>query len=190
MCKILFALLTLLAVSTVTLSQIELQPLLDTQRAFETAAAQNGIKSAFLEFLRDDAIVFQPGPVNGKQYWTARDSDPSTLFVRNLIYSDISANGLLGYTTGNWRSYQKGMSEGLARFGQYVTIWERGSDGKFRASLDIAVSHEKLPFADTDKPISQKQTRDINKRGRSPADPSMTFLRTSMTGSGLSGAYA
>ena len=111
------------------------------------------------------------------------------LFVRNLSYSDVAANGLMGYTTGNWRSYQKGKSEGLAKFGQYVTIWERGADGKFRASLDIAVSHDKLPFTETDKPILQKQTRDINKRGWSPADSSMNFLRTSMRGSGLSGAY-
>jgi len=190
MCRILVAVLTLLAVSQTGFSQIDLQPLLDTQRAFEQAAVDKGMKSAFLEFLRDDAIVFEPGPINGKQYWSAREPDNSTFFVRNLTYSDVAANGLMGYTTGNWRSYQKGKSEGLAKFGQYVTIWERGGDGKFRASLDIAVSHEKLPFAETDKPILQKQTRDINKRGWSPADSSMTFLRTSMRGSGLSGAYA
>jgi len=189
MFRILVAVLTLLAVSVPGFSQAELQPLLEAQRSFEQATAEKGIKSAFLEFLRDDAIVFQPGPINGKQYWSAREADNSTLFVRNLTYSDVAANGLMGYTTGNWRSYQKGKSEGLAKFGQYVTIWERGGDGKFRASLDIAVSHEKLPFPETDKPVSQKQTRDINKRGWSPADSSMTFLRTSMRGAGLSGAY-
>jgi hypothetical protein len=166
-----------------------MQPLLDTQRAFEQATSERGIKSAFLEFLRDDAIVFQPGPTNGKQYWAAQNVDPSTQFVRSLTYSDVASNGLMGYTTGNWRAYQKGKSEGLAKFGQYVTIWERGGDGKFRATVDMAVAHEKLPFSETDKPIRQKQTRDLNKRGRSPADDSMNFLRASMKGAGLSAAY-
>ncbi|HUR99391.1 MAG TPA: hypothetical protein VMZ26_15100 [Pyrinomonadaceae bacterium] len=190
MLRILVAVVTLLAVSQAGFSQVELQPLLDTQRAFEQVATEKGMKSAFLEFLRDDAIVFQPGPTNGKQYWAARDGDESTLFVRSLTYSDVAANGLMGYTTGNWRSYQKGKSEGLAKFGQYVTIWERSGDGKFRATVDIAVAHEKLPFAETDKPVRQKQSRDVNKRGRSPADDAMNFLRASMKGTGLSGAYA
>lgn len=182
--------LTLLAGSRSAYSQVELQALLESQRAFEAAAASGGMKLAFLTFLRDDAIIFQPGPVNGMQYWSARDSDPSTLFARNLTYSDISANGLLGYTTGNWRTFQKGKSEGLAKFGQYVTIWERDANGKFRASLDMAISHEKLPFAKTDTPpVRRKQTRDMNKRGWSPADFSMNFLRASMSGARLSGAY-
>lgn len=173
----------------VCVAQAELAPLLETQKAFESAVNRQGIKGAFLEFLQDDATIFQPGPVNGKQYWLAREVDPATLFVRNLIYSDIAANGLLGYTTGNWRSYQKGKSEGLAKFGQYVTIWERAPNGKFRASVDIAISHEKLLFAETDQPVRQKQTRDPNKRGRSAADSSMDFLRTSMGRGKLSGAY-
>ena len=188
--RILVAVITLLAFSFPALSQIELQPLLDTQRAFEHATAERGIRSAFLEFLRDDAIVFQPGPTNGKQHWSKRETDASAIFVRDLTYSDIASNSLMGYTTGNWRSYQKGKSEGLARFGQYVTIWERGADGKFRATVDITVSHDKLPFTETDKRLSRKHKGDINKRGWSPADSSMNFLRASMTGSGLGGGYA
>ncbi len=172
-----------------TFSQPELQPLLETQRAFGDSAAESSLKPAFLKFLSEVAIIFQPGPVNGKEYWKSRDDDSSTLLVRNLTYSDISASGLLGYTTGNWRTYQKGKSEGLAKFGQYVTIWEKRPDGKFNASLDVVVMHEKLPFSETDTPVRQKQSRDLNKRNWSPADASMNFLRLSMSGERLGGAY-
>ena len=188
MIRILVAVFALIAACQVC-GQVELQPLDETQRAFEKVAAESGMKSAFLEFLREDAVVFQPGPMNGSEYWKSRDDDPSFLLSRNLTYSDISANGLLGYTTGNWRLYQKGKSEAVAKFGQYVTIWERGNDGKFRATVDIAVAHEKLPFSETDKPFRYKQSRDINKRGWSPADASMNFFRASMTGERLGGAY-
>lgn len=179
----------ILAAATGAFAQAELQPLMEAQRSFDQAATEKGMKSAFLEVLKDDAVVFEPGPVNGKVYWEYEKSDPATLLERTLTYSDIDANGLLGYTTGNWRTYQKGKSEGLAKFGQYVTIWERGQNGKFMASVDIAVTHDKLPFSETDKPILTKQKRDINLRGWSPADTLTNFLRLSMTNAKLGGAY-
>lgn len=182
-------LILILLAYTAGYGQPELVALAQAQERFANLAEQNGIRAAFLDVLGDDSVVFLPDATNGKQYWKSRIDDPSTLLVRTLTYSDISANGLLGYTTGNWRTYQKGKSEGLAKFGQYVTIWERRQDGNFRASVDIAVSHEKLPFSETDTPVREKQTRDLNKRGWSPADASMNFLRASMTSDRLGGAY-
>jgi ketosteroid isomerase-like protein len=169
--------------------QMELQPLLETQRRFDKAASEQGMKSAFLEFLGDDAVIFQPGAVNGRAYWKSRAADPASHLVRNATYSDIAANGLLGYTTGNWRIYQKGKPEDVAKFGQYVTIWERRGDGRFHASVDIAITHDKMSFAQTDGTPRRKQSRDINKRGWSPADASMNFLRSSMGSDRLGGAY-
>jgi len=179
----------ILATATGIAAQPELQPLIEAQRSFGQSATDKGMKTAFLEVLKDDAIVFEPGPVNGKVYWEYQKPDPSTLLERTVTYSDIDANGLLGYTTGNWRTYQKGKSEGLAKFGQYVTIWERGQNGKFMASVDIAVSHDKLSFSETDKRILTKQKRDVNLRGWSPADTLTNFLRLSMTNARLGGAY-
>ena len=170
-------------------SQVDLQPLLQTQREFEKAASERGMRSAFLEFLRDDAIVFQPHPVNGKEYWSSREVNPGMQLVRKANYSDISANGLLGYTTGNWRLYQKGDTEDGAKFGQYVTIWEKNGKGKFNASVDIAIAHDKLTFLETDSMSWYQQTRDINKRGWSPADTAMNFFRASMGSQRLGGAY-
>src|SRR4029450_2773869 len=122
--RILATVVALVATTSSSFAQLELQPLIETERSFERSVTDNGMKIAFLEFLKDDGIIFEPGPINGKQFWQSRESDPSTEFVRTLTYSDIDANGMLGYTTGNWRTYQKGKSEGLAKFGQYVTIWE------------------------------------------------------------------
>lgn len=172
-----------------TFGQTDVQPLTAAQASFDRAAFEDGMRSAFLEFLGDDAVVFQPDAVNGRRFWTEQLDDQSRLLVRTLTYSDIAANGLLGYTTGNWRMFKKGKSESEASFGQYVTIWERSGSGGFRASLDIAVSHDKLPFSKTDIPTNRKPSRDINKRGWSPADASMDFFRTSMSGARLGGAY-
>lgn len=170
-------------------AQTDLQQMLETERAFELAAEENGTKSAFLEFLADDAVIFRPAAVNGREFWKlAEESSPATL-SRKSTYADIAANGLLGYTTGNWRLYPKGKSESLAKFGQYVTIWEKKPDGKFRASLDIMTVHEKLPFSETDPRQPPNKSSDLNKKNWSPADDSMNFLKMSMTKKNLGGAY-
>jgi ketosteroid isomerase-like protein len=174
----------------VVFAQADVQPILVAEKTFEQAAAERGVRSAFLEFLADDAIVFRPSPVNGKKYWNAAADLSSLTYSRNVTHSDISANGILGYTTGNWRLYPKGKSESSAKFGQYVTIWERKPDGKFRASLDIAITHDKLPFTETDRTWRFDRHKDMNKRGWSPADASMNFSRSSMGGARLGGAYA
>src|SRR3989440_11842534 len=44
--------------------------LVEMEHAFAKAAATKGTRDAFIEFLADDGMVFQPGPVNGKKIWT------------------------------------------------------------------------------------------------------------------------
>src|SRR5262245_42294755 len=124
MSRLLGAIFVLLGAS-LCFSQIDAQPLVETQLRFDQAASIRGMKVALLAFLSDDAIVFEPGAVNGRKYWASRVADPSAQLVRSATYCDIAANGLLGYTTGNWRIYKKGKPEEAATFGQYVTIWEK-----------------------------------------------------------------
>jgi ketosteroid isomerase-like protein len=168
----------------------DVQPIIDAERAFEAVAGAQGIKAAFLEYLATDSTIFRPGPVNGQQFWKASDDPASLLLSRNITFSDISSNGILGYTTGNWRLYQRGKSESYAKFGQYVTIWEKKPDGRYEATIDINITHDKLPYWETDRFVRRKESKELNKRGWSPADASMQFTRLSMNpGGGLGAAY-
>jgi ketosteroid isomerase-like protein len=171
-----------------TYSQDYMPQMLGAEAGF-VSAAEKEVKSAFLEYLAPDSILFRPQAVNGREYWKGRPESPSEVLVRKTVFADISANGLLGYTTGNWRQYKRGKSESDAVYGQYVTVWEKKPTGGYRAALDIVISHDKLPFSETDRVQRVDGSRDPNKRGWSPADASMDFLRTSMRGSGLGGAY-
>lgn len=162
---------------------------MQAQRSFEAAIAGRGEKAAFLENLSEDAVIFRPKAVNGKEFWRSHEPPAADQLVRKAIFTDIAANGLMGYTTGNWRLYQKGKSEALAKFGQFVTVWERKPDGRFRITLDVTTSHEKLLFADTDRVGWVDRSRDLNERGWSPADASMNFLKMSMGVPALGGAY-
>ena len=137
-------------------AQGDLQKLVDTENAFAGRAAEKGTKAAFLEFLADDSIVFNPGRSNGKQVWTARKESPA-LLSWYPIFADISGNGLIGYTTGPWEYRPKGKDDNPVAFGHYMTIWQKQQDGNFRAVLDLGVSHdksaleEKLTTVDTSK---------------------------------------
>ncbi len=182
------SLVLILLFYTAAFPQADLQQMFAAEKAFVQAAADKGIKTAFLEVLASDSVIFHPEAVNGREYWSKRTDSPTSTLVRVPKFGDISYNGALGYTMGNWRSYPKGKSEAFADFGQYVTVWERRGD-KFVATLDIGISHDKLPFSETDRVWRADKTRDPNKLGWSPADASMNFLKMSMSQSRLGAAY-
>jgi ketosteroid isomerase-like protein len=189
----LFILTVVLPLSVFSQSRLkvsdDVEPLVQAERSFEAIAGAQGIKKAYLDFLASDSTIFRPGPVNGQEFWKTSKDPASLLLSRNATYADVSSNGLMGYTTGNWRLYERGKSESFAKFGQYVTIWEKKPDGRWQATIDINISHDKLPFSETDRSLHKNQSRDANKREWSPADASMNFSRASMAPEALGGAF-
>ncbi|HYT48831.1 MAG TPA: nuclear transport factor 2 family protein [Pyrinomonadaceae bacterium] len=112
---------------------------------FARAAVTKGTRDAFLEFLADDGIIFQPGPVNGKKFWTERQPRKG-LLSWEPVFADVSRAGDLGYTTGPWEFRPNGPDDKPVAFGQYFTIWKKQGDGSWKAVLDRGVSSDK-PFA-------------------------------------------
>ena len=116
--------------------------LVEMEHAFAKAAATKGTRDAFLEFLADDGILFQPGPINGKKFWTERPPRKG-LLSWEPIFADVSRAGDLGYTTGPWEFRPNGPDDKPIAFGQYFTIWKKQSDGSWKAVLDRGVSSDK-----------------------------------------------
>src|SRR5205085_10609826 len=116
--------------------------LVEMEHAFAQAAATKGTRDAFLEFLADDGIIFQPGPVNGKKFWSERPSRKG-LLSWEPIFADVSRAGDLGYTTGLWEFRPNGPDAQPGAFGQYFTIWKKQRDGSWKAVLDRGVASEK-----------------------------------------------
>jgi ketosteroid isomerase-like protein len=116
--------------------------LVEMEHAFAKAAATKGTRDAFLEFLADDGIIFQPGPVNGKKFWSERQPRKG-LLSWEPVFADVSRAGDLGYTTGPWEFRPNGPEDQPVAFGQYFTIWKKQTDGKWKAVLDRGVTTEK-----------------------------------------------
>jgi len=129
-------------------AQTALQRLVDTEYAFAAMAAEKNTRTAFLTFLADDGVVFNPQRTNGKQVWTAR-KESAALLSWYPIFADISSNGMIGYTTGPWEYRPKGKDDAPVAFGHFMTIWQKQQDGNFKAVLDLGVSHEKPSAAES-----------------------------------------
>ena len=115
--------------------------IVEAERAFARAAAVKGTRDAFLEFLADDGIIFQPGPVNGKQFWQAR-APRKGLLSWEPIYADVSRAGDMGYTTGPYEFRPNGADDKPIAFGHYFTIWKKQANGSWKVALDRGTSNQ------------------------------------------------
>ncbi|MEZ5426924.1 MAG: hypothetical protein R2747_11695 [Pyrinomonadaceae bacterium] len=126
-----------------------LKKLVETEKSFARTAAEKSVRAAFLEFLADSGVVFQPTEINGKEFWRAR-RETAALLAWNPVWADISSDGQIGYTTGDWDFRPKGKDDNPVAYGQYITVWRKQPDGNFRAVLDIGISHEKPASVETE----------------------------------------
>ena len=173
--------------------QALVQPIYDTQRAFERAVAEKGVRPAFLEFLAEDAVIFRPEAVNAKEFLSRRNDAAAGTLIRRVSFADISTNGLLGYTTGEWTFIPKGKLGAKAapepKIGQYATVWSKTRSGAYKAILDIEIEHDPFDRKLRRKTMPTRSQKEPNKRGWSVTDSTMNFLRMSMSQAGLGGAY-
>lgn len=161
--------------------------LVDTEKAFARAAAEQGTRSAFLEFLADDGLIFNPNPTNGKEYWRARP-ESIALLSWNPTFADISSNGVLGYTTGDYEYRPKGKTDNPTAFGQYMTIWRRQPDGNFKAVIDFGISHAKPQTVETNWKSPSYVVRETDGNKSAAANTTNLFYDTAAE-KGLSSAY-
>jgi len=185
--KTIIALAAILTLSMIGFAQGDLQKLVDAEHTFAQMAAEKGTKAAFQANFTDDALVFNPDKINAKEFWAARTPNASLLsWAPN--YADISANGIMGYTTGNWEFRPKGKDDAPTAFGDFITVWVRQPDGKYKWVIDIGVGHAKPEKYSTDWVTSAIKARDLNEKGSSAADSANGFY-AAIANSGLAKAY-
>jgi len=114
----------------------ELSSLVEAERAFARLAVAKGIRDSFLENMTDESILFRPGPVPGKKWMTERPA-PQGVLTWYPIFADISRAGDLGYTTGPWEFREKSLSDKPVAHGQFVTVWKKQADGRWKFVVDL-----------------------------------------------------
>jgi len=125
----------------------DISSLVDEEYAFAKASLNDGIKTAFLTFLSDEAIIFTPDITNGKEWHTNRQLSNNILNWKP-VFADISISGELGYTTGPWEFSLGEEPNKPVAFGHYVSIWQKQSDEKWKVIVDIGISHSSIDIFD------------------------------------------
>lgn len=115
-------------------------PLLHTERRFCLDVERLGIRDGFLAWLADDAIMFRPGPVNGRETFAGRPQTPTDL-IWTPAHAEMSASGRLGFTTGPWELRPNGAADTTVWTGTYVTMWRLEASNVWRAAFDAGVEH-------------------------------------------------
>ena len=188
--KCFFAALLLLGSAFASLAQphLPIDALYGAQESFSKKASSDGEGPAFISALTDDGIIFRPAPTKGLHFWKDNsDAQPTTMLDRRISFADVSSNGLMGYTTGMWKSSQKANGKPVERAGEYVTIWERRNGEGFKAVLDITTRHDDFDSIRSNGG-GRAAVQDANSRGWSATNDAYKFLRTSMQGGGLAAA--
>jgi len=123
-----------------------LDSLVAGERAFAALSLEKGMKAAFLAYLAEDAIVFQPRAVSGRQFWEARPASSATL-KWEPAFAAVSSAGDLGYSTGPWEFQPPADSAGTPSppesflYGQFNSVWKKEKGAGWRVLADIGVTH-------------------------------------------------
>jgi ketosteroid isomerase-like protein len=120
-----------------------LQKLIDTEKAFAQASIDQGTKTAFLNFLSKESIVFDKSmPVNGLEYW--QNIDFKGVITWQPIIAEIAGSSDLGYTIGNYQSHNTAATDKPSTFGSFVTLWKKQLDNSWKVAVDMGVSHDEI----------------------------------------------
>ncbi|MCC6963438.1 MAG: nuclear transport factor 2 family protein [candidate division Zixibacteria bacterium] len=113
-----------------------------TERLFAATSVDSGMTVAFLRFLNDEAVVFRPGPISGRRWYSDR-SNTTAYLNWQPEFIEIASSGDLGYSTGPWE-YRSSRTDTTSYYGHFVSIWQRQADGKYQVLADLGIDHDAI----------------------------------------------
>ena len=175
--KIIALVLLTTSLSVSLFSQDYARQIYDTERAFEKAVAEKGIRDGFIEYLSPTGVMFFPQPANAREVWAKRPASVAAL-TWNPIKIEVSSNGALGYSIGNSVYRPKGKTDTNEIHGHYLSVWSRQPNGDYRAVLDTGINHAtRAPNEQDWKPTTPPSPPESNPKNKFAGDSSIGFYQ-------------
>lgn len=132
----------LLALLTGKVMAQDVNPLFENELKFCKLLTESGYSNAFIKYCADDGIMFLPTPKRGREYYQKNPNDFKGL-IWHAEFSEISADGLFGYTTGPWVSSRVSKTGDTTKsFGHFNTVWQK-INGEWKFLIDCGISYGK-----------------------------------------------
>ncbi|HEY0740272.1 MAG TPA: nuclear transport factor 2 family protein [Chryseosolibacter sp.] len=138
--RLTFVIVLLSKAGAIMAQPASLLEVIKAEKEFARYSADHNTRDAFVNYMADDGILFHKNePVNGKQLWSSRPADNTSLLFWWPQYADVSADGTLGYTTGPWYAKQDRSSNAVTAYGFYTSVWKKEYSGEWKVVLDISI---------------------------------------------------
>lgn len=120
--------------------EAERAALLKVDREFAQALASRGMIEAFLSCFTDDGRLYRNGafPSIGQAAIRAALAEQPVMLSSQPARADVGNAGDLGYTYGAYEFKEKDAGDKPASRGNYLRIWKKQSDGRWKIVLDVA----------------------------------------------------
>jgi ketosteroid isomerase-like protein len=118
--------------------------------AFCAMAKTQGLNAAFTHFASPDVAFIDTDPRRFRGLAAVQErigpDRPGVSLVWSALFTDVSADGTLGYNYGRYELRSPG-SDGQeqVRGGFFLTIWKRQPDGTWRYVMDTGSPDRPLP---------------------------------------------
>ena len=112
----------------------------DTDRFYSDLSAEKGMNASFLAMFDSAGVILRANqmPIEGYEAIRASlmsESDSTFTLTWEPKFAKMAASGELGYTYGTYQITDKA-TDSIIGVGKYATIWQKQSDGKWKAILD------------------------------------------------------
>jgi ketosteroid isomerase-like protein len=125
----------------------DLQALVDTEKEFARTATVKGLRDSFLDFFSEDAIALVPAAESARARLRAQPSQPFSELeiVWEPRLGDVAASNDIGWLTGPSTIINHASGQSAPRLGNYLSVWRRQPDGRWRVFIDVGANVPELP---------------------------------------------
>jgi len=123
--------------------------LLEADRAFARASAEQGAAAAFAQFLAEDALSLPNGgaPQRGRESIVEEmRAGPAITLEWTPREAEVAGSGELGWTWGVYTVSVPQQEGGVrTRSGKYLNVWRRQADGEWKVIVDMGNQDPQTP---------------------------------------------
>jgi len=111
--------------------------LIEVDRAFSAMSQEQGMKSAFIEYLDSNGTILKSNQMpivaaNAIDYIIQQD-DSEYILGWDPRHAEVSESGEMGYTYGIYMMHPK--QQDTVYYGTYTSVWKKQIDGKWKLLL-------------------------------------------------------